>query len=133
MSRYYVLNDKHTLPQFVFVAVASWVFALGAMTIVGLIIWLVDATSQVDVLKAMPRSLNLVLGLCGAYAALGAICLYVTMWIYWIAVQRSPLTARIGWFLALLLGLHYGALFYACHVWFSNLRAMEGAQPIANS
>jgi hypothetical protein len=94
---YYVLKDKHTLPRFVVLAVGSWVIALGAMTIVGIAVWLVYSTLHFDVLNALPRWLSLTLGLCGAYAGLGAICLYVTMWVYWIAVQRGPLGARIGW------------------------------------
>jgi hypothetical protein len=103
------------------------------MTLVGLVLWLLYATLHLDVIRELPRPLSIFLGLCGAYAGLGAICLYVTMWVYWIAVQRSPLSARIGWLLALLFGVHYGALLYACHVWSSNLVAVDVPSPISNS
>jgi hypothetical protein len=133
MNRYYVINKNHVLSRVMFIAIASWVIALVAITFVGLIFWLLDATTQLDVTGELPRPLSIVLGLCGAYAALGAICLYVTMWVYWIAVQRSPLSARIGWLIALIFGMHYGALLYACHVWSSNLVAVDVPPPISNS
>jgi len=71
-----------------------------------------------------------VLDICGAYAGIGAVCLYMTMWIYWIAVERSSALARIGWFLALLFGLHYGALIYAIIIWRKGLTQVEGPQPL---
>lgn len=43
------------------------------------------------------------------------------MCVYWIAVERSSVLMRIGWFLALLFGLHLGALFYAWKVWSKDL------------
>ena len=133
MNNFYIVKDKHTLPRFVVLAVGSWVIALGAITIVGIAVWLVDSTLRFDVLNALPRWLSFTLGLCGAYAALGAICLYVTMWVYWIAVQRGPLGARIGWFVALLFGVHYGAMIYAMRVWTTSIRKVNGIQPLATS
>jgi hypothetical protein len=130
---YYVLKDKHTLPRFVVVAVGSWVITLGAVTIVLLAVWAVSASSHLDVLNVLPRWLTLALDLCGAYAGLGSICLYVTMWVYWIAVQRTPLGARVGWFFALLLLLHYGAMVYALSVWRTGIRRVHGTQPLVTS
>jgi len=128
---YYVLSGKHAIPRFVLFAVGSWVIALGAVTAIGLMFWLASSLSDWDVLKALPRWLSILVGLSGAYAAIGAICLYVTMWVYWIAVEREPLAARIGWFFALLLGLHYGAMIYAMRVWRTRIRKVEGIQPTA--
>jgi len=64
-------------------------------------------------------------GLLGAYAAIGAVCLYVTMWGYWIVVERSSAGVRIGWLLALIFGVHYGTLAYAAYVWTRKLQPIS--------
>lgn len=127
---YYVLKNRHTLPGFLFSAVASWVIALTGVTIVLVVVWIIDAAAHLNLLKALPSPFMTLLDLCGAYAAIGAICLYVTMWVYWIAVERCSVLARIGWFFALLLGLHYGALIYALIVWRKGVTKVDGPQPL---
>jgi len=127
---YYVLKNKYSLPRFLVRAVASWVIAVAGMTILLLLYWGISAATNVNVLDVLPRPLMAVLDICGAYAGIGAVCLYMTMWIYWIAVERSSALARIGWFLALLFGLHYGALIYAIIIWRKGLTQVEGPQPL---
>jgi hypothetical protein len=121
VTRYYVVGGKFVIPNIVFWAVASWVIALITITIIGFGVTFLWSKAGFDILKALPQPLSILLGLAGAYAALGAICLYVTMWVYWIAVERSPLPIRAGWLIALLVGLAYGALLYAVYVWRTNL------------
>jgi hypothetical protein len=130
---YYVLRNKYTLPGFLFRAVASWVIALAGMTIVLLLCWGISAITNLKLLDLLPGPLVVFLDICGAYAGIGAICLYVTMWIYWIAVERSSVLARIGWFFALLFGLHYGALIYAFIVWRKGVTKVDGPQPLADA
>ena len=117
----YVLANKQTVPGFIVVTVASWAIAVAAITAIGLILWVVSSQMNFDPLAATPKPLLFLLGICGAYAGLGGICLWVTMCVYWIAVERSSVLMRIGWFLALLFGLHLGALFYAWKVWSKDL------------
>ena len=120
-----MLNNKQTVPRFIVVAVASWAIALAAVTVVGLAVWMISSWMHVDALAALPKPLLLLIGLCGAYAGLGSICLWVTMCVYWIVVERSSAGVRIGWFFALLFGLHYGALFYAYRVWRTGITKMD--------
>ena len=129
---YYVLKNKYTLPSFLFKAVASWVIALAGMTIVLLFYWSISTIVSFKVLDLLPGPITVLLDICGAYAGIGAICLYVTMWVYWIAVERSSVLSRIGWLLALLFGLHYGALIYAIVVWRKGVIKVEGPQPFHN-
>ncbi len=131
--RQYMLKNKQTIPGFIVVAVASWAIALAAITAIGIILWIVSSWMHFDPLAAMPKPLSLLLGLCGAYAALGSICLWVAMWVYWIAVERSSTVVRIGWFLALLFGLHYGAMFYAYRVWSRGLTKVEAPPQLASA
>lgn len=127
---YYVLKDKHTLPGFLFLAIASWVIVLAGVSIVLLVHWGISATMHFQLLKSLPGPLMVLLDLCGAYAGIGAICLYMTMWVYWIAVERSSIFVRIGWLLALLVGLPFGALIYALVVWRKGVTKLDGPQPI---
>ena len=127
---YYVLNDKHTLPGFLFLAIASWVIVLTGVSAVLLVDWGLSATMHFQLLKSLPGPLMVLLDLCGAYAGIGAICLYVTMWVYWIAAERSPFLIRIAWLSALLLGLPFGALAYALVVWRKGVKKVNGPQPI---
>lgn len=127
---YYVIKNKYTIPRFVYLAAASWVAAIGAVTLILLGIQGMSALLHVDVFAMIPRPVLTVLDVLGAYAGLGAIALYVTMWVYWIAVERSSIFVRIGWLLALLFLLVYGALIYACVVWRRDLVKYEGLQPL---
>jgi hypothetical protein len=131
--RQYMLKNKQTVPRFIVVAVVSWAIALAAVAVVGLAVWIISSWMHVDALAALPKPLLLLVGLCGAYAGLGSICLWVTMCVYWIVVERSSAGVRIGWFLALLLGLHYGALLYAYRVWRTGITKMDSPVPLADS
>jgi hypothetical protein len=127
---YYVLRNKHTIPEFLFVAVASWVVVLGGVTVILLVDWGLSSTMHFELLAVLPRFLRSFLNFCGAYAALGGICLWVTIWVYWIAVERGSVWARIGWFFTLLFTLHMGALIYAIVVWRTSITKFTGPQPL---
>ncbi len=129
---YYVLKNKYTLPDFLFKAVASWVIVLAGVTIILLVDWGISWTTHFQLLKSLPGPLMALLDFCGAYAGIGAICLYVTMWVYWIAVERSSILTRIGWLLALVVGLPFGALIYALAVWRKGVTKVNGPQPLHN-
>ena len=133
MGHHYLLKNKFVIPNFLFIAVASWAIALVAVTTVGVIVWIIWGTMHFDLLKALPAPLSLLLGFCGAYAGIGAICLYVTMWIYWVGVERSSFFIRSGWLLALLFGLPYGALIYAYRVWRTDITKVTTAYPVAGT
>ena len=127
---YYILKNKHAIPGFLFKAVASWVIVVAGVSIVLLMNWGLSATMHFELLKSLPSPLMTFLDICGAYAGFGGICLYMTMWVYWIAVERSPIMTRIAWLLALLFLLPYGALIYAIVVWRSGVTRVVGPQPI---
>jgi hypothetical protein len=127
---YYVLKNKHAIPGFLFWAVASWAIVLAFVTVALLFVWGLEETMHIRLLTLLPGPLTVFLDICGAYAAIGGLCLYLTMWVYWIAVERSSFLARAGWLLALLLGLHIGALVYAFAVWRKDIVKVSGPQPI---
>lgn len=114
---HYRVNGKYFIPRLLYIAVRSWIVVVALVTAVLAVCWVFDARMHVDLLNLAPRSLTALLDVAGAYAGIGGICLWVTMWVYWIAVERGGVLARIGWFLLLLLGLCYGALIYAITVW----------------
>ena len=78
-------------------------------TVIGILLWLFGVTAHVDVGHLLAGLVRTILNIWGAYAAIGAISLYVTMWLYWIGVERSSLLVRIGRVLMLLFGVHLGA------------------------
>jgi hypothetical protein len=114
---HYVIKNKHVIPGFLGRAIASWIVSVTAISVVLLTLYVASAFVHRDVFALIPHSLMVILDLVGAYAGIGGICLYMTMWTYWIGVQRAPIGARIGWLLALVFLLHYGALIYAIVVW----------------
>jgi hypothetical protein len=123
--REYILKNKQTVPDFIAVAVASWAIAVAAITALGFTLWGVSSWMHFDPLAGMPKLLLLLFGICGAYAGLGGICLWVTMCVYWIAVERSSVAVRIGWLLALLFRLHLATMFYASWIWKKGITKVE--------
>ncbi|HEU5458155.1 MAG TPA: hypothetical protein VFU68_06015 [Terracidiphilus sp.] len=127
---YYVLKDRYAIPAFLFNAVGSWVIVFAGLSIVLLANWGISATTHFELLKSLPSPLMTFLDICGVYAAFGAFCLYMAMWVYWIAVERSPVLARVAWLLALIFLLPYGALIYAIAVWKKDVTKFNGPQPV---
>ena len=117
----YLAAERYRVPRAVLVLLASWMAALALITVVLLLIWLAGSWMP-DHSQEWPHWISIPVGLLGAYAAVGGVCLYITMWGYWIAVERSSVGVRIGWLLALLFGIHYGALAYAMYVWRRKLK-----------
>jgi hypothetical protein len=90
----------------------SFAIALLGITAIGLILWALSGSDVSDILQNLPKPLSILFGLCGAYAAIGGLFLYVLMWIYLIAFDRTSPLARVGWVFALIFTLQYGALLY---------------------
>jgi hypothetical protein len=120
MTRY-LIADRYRVPKAVLILVASWMVALALVTVVLLLIWVAGAWMPGHSQGWSPW-ISIPVGLLGAYAAVGAVCLYITMWGYWILAERSSAGVRIGWLLALLFTVHYGALAYAVYVWKRKLQ-----------
>src|SRR5258708_6499758 len=123
---YHVIKNKYSIPGFLFLAVTSWVVSLVVMTVALLAIWGVSPKSNLDLAKSLPWPLLVPLDLCGFYAAFGAFSLYMVMWVYWVAVERSSVAARIVWLLVLILCLPYGATIYAFVVWRWTMKKVDG-------
>jgi hypothetical protein len=129
---HFVIKDRYVIPSFLARAIASWVVSLAGISVVLLIVYLVSVSLHQNILTLIPGPLRVLLDVVGAYAGIGGICLYVTMWIYWIGIQRSPIAARIGWLMALIFLLHYGALIYAIVVWRNEVVKCGGSQVLQN-
>lgn len=107
----YRLNEKYLIPPIFVRVTLSFAIALLAITAIGVLLWIFSASAS-TALTSLPKPLSILLGLCGAYAALGGLFLYVLMWIYLIGFDRTSPLARVGWVFALIFTLHYGALLY---------------------
>jgi hypothetical protein len=129
MHAHYRVGKKYTVPYVVVCAIASWAIALLVLTVAGLIIWFADAELGFDSLNHLPKALSLAVGLLGAYAAIGSICLYVTMWFYWFGMESSGIGQRIAWLLVLIFLVHYGALFYSFVVWKTKVEPLSQEHP----
>ena len=122
----FLLANRFEVSKVAVALVVSWVIALVAITVVLLVVLALENWLPPDPHK-WSRYITFPGGVLGAYAAIGSLCLYVTMWVYWIVVERSSVGVRLGWLLALLFGMHYGALGYALFVWRRRLRAIVPA------
>lgn len=132
---YYVIKNYHAIPRFLFVALASWEIANGVMTALSIVLWWsIHARMPIgDWYKSLTGIPAFVVFLCVVYTAIGAVVLYAMMWVYWIAVERSSIAARIMWLLTLVIGLHFGAMLYAFIVWRRDMKKVNGVQPLRAS
>ena len=106
--------------------------ALPVMTIVTLILAAIPGTSHSDLLAGLPWPISALLFACyGNPNDWGFFCIYMTMWLYWAAVERSSIVVRTGWFLALTFGLILGSFIYALVVWKKDTRKVDGPQPLS--
>jgi len=117
----YLLNNKYRLPKIVVWVV--WVLLIVVVSFTALIVFMfvrdvVSANARREHLSDFVATLFGLFAVCTIFASLA---LYITMCVYWIVVERSTTLVRLGWFLALLFGLHYGAVVYAFKVWSKNL------------
>ena len=71
---------------------------------------------------ALSRPQQVLLASIGAIGALAVVVLLVGMWLYWLKCDRSGKNTRIMWFVALLIGLPYGAIPYYICVYLPSLR-----------
>jgi hypothetical protein len=124
----YRLNEKYLIPPFFVRVTLSFAIVLLALAVILLAAWLTGADAFIE---NLPRPLFILLNLSGAYAAFGAIFLYILMWIYLIGFDRTSLLARLGWAIVLLFTLHIGALIYY-FVAFSRIRRTSTVQVVTS-
>ena len=117
MSQIYLVNDRHRVPRFLVWYLFSAAISLSVFTALGIIAWIFLGDSQKNLLDFLPHIVTILFGIWGVYTGIGAVILWVAMWVYWVAWENSSFSARTGWFLALLFGMHYGALVYAIYLW----------------
>jgi hypothetical protein len=97
---------------------ASAFFALSSLVIVGMTV-VVFANVEPQALGPAGDTL---LGTGGVFAAVGVFFLWGGMWRYWMRCDSSSLVARRVWFLALAVGLWYGAILYYVFVYLPHVR-----------
>ncbi len=103
---------------------ASAFFALSALIIVGMTV-VVFANIESRTLGSVGNTL---LGIGGVFAAVSVFFLWGGMWRYWIRCDSSSLAARRVWFLALAVGLWYGAILYYALVYLPRARGRQVMQ-----
>jgi len=99
----------------------------------GLIVWMVWGEPDHNLLDALPVSVSILFGIWGVYTGIGALLLSIAMWIYWARYERSSRGVRARWFLALLLGMYYGALIYEFYIWRKGVIKNVTASPAMKS
>jgi hypothetical protein len=117
MGRIYLLNDKYPIPGYLLWIFASWAISLAVFTAMGIAVWMIWGEPDHNLLDAYPGYISMMLGIWGVYTGVGAMLLWIAMWIYWARIEKSSLSVRTGCFLVLLFGMHYGALVYAFYLW----------------
>jgi hypothetical protein len=118
MNRTYLINGEHQIPWLFVWFLKSVVISLTAITLMGVAVWLIWREPDHNFLDGLPGFVSILLGVWGVYTGAGAMALWIALWIYWARIERS--SARVGWFLTLLNGMHYGALIYAIYLWMTG-------------
>lgn len=85
-----------------------------------------------NLLDAFPGFVSILFGIWGVYTGIGAMLLWIAMWIYWAVAERTSYRVRTGWFLALLFGMYYGALVYAFLLWRNGAIKVVSTSPVSN-
>jgi hypothetical protein len=96
---------------------SSWAISLALFTLFGISIWMILGEPDHNLLDAFPPVISTLFGIWGLYTGIGAMALWITMWVYWATVERRSAQTRAVWFVALLFGMYYGALIYALILW----------------
>jgi hypothetical protein len=128
---HFVVRNRYNIPGFFVTALSSFAISTLVMTVVTIVLLIFPGTNPGDLLKNVPWPVAALLFICYLYSAIGSYYLYFTMWIYWIAAERSSIPARIGWFFVLLLGLMYGAIIYAFVIKSTAMVKTERSEPLA--
>ena len=115
MKRIYLTGVEHQIPLLFVWFLKSAVISLATFTLIGLTLWIIVGEPHHNLLDGLPGSVSILLGLWGLYTGAGSMVLWITMWIYWMRIERT--SARLSWFLVLLVGTYYGALVYAIYIW----------------
>ncbi len=100
---------------------ASAFFALSALIIVVMTV-VIFANIESRTLGSVGNTL---LGIGGVFAAVGVFFLWGGMWRYWTRCDTSSLVGRRLWFLALAVGLWYGAILYYAFVYLPSARGRQ--------
>ena len=132
MGRIYLVSDKYMIPGYLLWLIASWAISLAAFTVMGIAVWMIVGEPDHNLLDAYSGYVSVLFGVWGVYTGIGAILLWIVMWIYWARVERPSSSSRTGWFLALLLGMYYGALIYAFYLWRAGRIRAVTSQPFVN-
>jgi hypothetical protein len=130
-----MLNNRVRLPYALVWALLPAAISLALLSTVSLVLSIVlGPSSDFNFLQWLPQPLALVVIVWGVYTGIGSVALWFAMWIYWGTMERSSLSSRVGWFCALLFGMHYAALIYAFNIWKKGiLRVVTDAPPRVRS
>ena len=87
-------------------------------------------SSDFNILEFLPQPVAIGVVVWGVYAGFCAVVLWVAMWMYWAAIERSSYGIRVGWFLVLLFGMPLGSMAYAVYLWKKGkLKVVTSAAP----
>lgn len=82
VKRRYLLDSKYPIPAALVWIIASWAISLAAFTLLGLSVWMVWGQPHHNLLDSSPRFVTVLFGVWGIYTGIGAMSLWIAMWIF---------------------------------------------------
>jgi hypothetical protein len=127
----YILNDRYPIPATLVWLMASGGISLALFTGLGIGFWIIWGEPNHNLLDAFPGWVSLLFGIWGAYTGIGAMLIWIAMWVYWAVVEGT--SSRVTWFLILFFGTYYGALIYAFVLWRKGAISVVPESPVSNN
>ena len=125
-----MVNNNFRVPRILTWLILPSAISLVVLTLYSLILLAVlGPSSDFNFLQWLPYPVAMVVIAWGAYTGMGVAALWVAMWAYWATMEKSPARVRVGWFLVLLLGMHYGALIYLLYIWKKGILTTNSIDP----
>jgi hypothetical protein len=94
MKRSYILNNRYPISGTLLWLLASWAISLTVFTLLGVGIWIFLGEPDHNLLDALPKVISVLFGIWGLYTGVGAMLLWIAMWVYWVVVERGSSNVR---------------------------------------
>jgi glucan phosphoethanolaminetransferase (alkaline phosphatase superfamily) len=117
MSRVYLVNGKHPVHRALVWFLSSASISFAFFMAVSLTFVIITGSVEGNLLDGLPLFISIPIVIWGVYTGIGISCLLWAMWIYWARFEKGSASVKAGWFLILLFGMQFGALFYAIYLW----------------
>jgi hypothetical protein len=117
VSRRYILQGGYQVPGVLVWMIMSSAISLSALLMISLVLSVFFGSANINLPDALPFPFSILFVLWGVYAGIGSVVLWFSMLSYWARMERSSMIVRLGWLLAMLFGLQFGAMLYTYWLW----------------